>query len=437
MHMPRRPRKIFRSTLLGPFLVALLSTSVLEAQLDIPRGGGSRGQRGEGAELPNKPRKPGTFGRGNEGAGGLDLPEREGGPVGVLQDPDGYTPDPAGRARFLVDQVKRERKLESAVVEEATEGLVLLGDVGRDAARTLLATKSAPSLATGVRVLLRVGGPQDRQRVVERLRRKVPTKIASVLLRELAEANPVLTSPEFLIELLGHPTGGMRTAAQRMLDGKLEVSHFAHLNELLGSKQRDTRLRAVELLATLDDPAVERVLTARLSDKAPNVARAAAAALAMKPGDVADALLLERAFRVKPIDRGGAYALIAIVDREDRSGRALLSDEHVERLRPELRNTSLLVAGAAACSMAGIGFRSERSTEYDWLDLSVPHQLVRVSSGAEFHKDFGSLQEPAQRRLELLSGESFGTDGARWTQWWKSGHAGFRARRAIIELQPG
>ncbi|MEX1025214.1 MAG: HEAT repeat domain-containing protein [Planctomycetota bacterium] len=420
-----------RSLRVGPLvklvLALWLAAPGLGAQLDIPAGGRRVPARPAGPELPPVP-------GGGASTGELELPEGRTS-TGALAST--YSADDEGRARFLFDQLDTARKLDSTIVAEAEEQLARLGEVGLAAARRALAGNTDATLLVATRVLLRGGTPDDRRRVADRLTRKLPSRVATLVLDALAAADPVIVSPDYLVRLLDHPTGGMRTAAARRLNGKVDARHFAALTKVLRASRRDTRQRAVELLATIDDPAVERALVDKLGDSASTVAWAAASALADRVSETLDEALLERALGAGHFDRGAAYALLAIAEREDRSRRSLLDDGHVERLRDALRSKDALVVGAAATALAGIGFHSAVPGPRQWLDQTVPHELVRIASGAEFHADFASLQGPVQRRLQRISGQAFGSDGGEWARWWTEAAPNFRARRAVIALAPG
>jgi hypothetical protein len=146
--------------------------------------------------------------------------------------------------------------------------------------------------------------------------------------------------------------------------------------------------------------------------------------------------LRRRAFDQPWILRDGAYAILALVEREDARLMVCLEDRHVTVLLDGLAVSDPFVSGACAAALAGIGFRSASLGPPEWLDRAVPDRLVRAVSGLEFHNDFSSLQRPATRRLSLISGESLASDGPAWGLWWSRARPTFRARRAVIEATP-
>ena len=436
--------------LLLAVLGALALGSAPAAQLDLP---------GRGAGKEQEPIEPGTS-RGNldlpaarrpavgpATAGGAPPAAGELGPAApalALPGEEPYPADPSGAARFVMDRLLTVGDPDGTVALAAVASLGSLGEAGLAAAREGLESPRPAVLVTAARVLARHGTGEDRARLVARLRRPLPAGAAEPALAALVDADPVLGSPRLLVELLAHPTGALRSAAERRLVPLLASEHVPLLAVHLGSDRPDTRLSAVQLAGRLGaDPAARRLLVDRLGDPAAKVARAAAGHLAAAAAD--PALVEELLARVEgaafehgaPLPgRGAAYALLAIVEREDLWSEVHLEDEHVAVLLTWLRAPDELVAGAAASALAGIGFRSTRSREMGWLDREVPHQLVRLVSGAVFHRDFSALRDPAQRRLGLLTGLSFGSDGPAWQRWWAGAAEGFHARRAVLAVEP-
>lgn len=428
--------------------LALAAPAAAAVQLDIP---GRRGPveppkedagEAEGQEPERGPDAPGTP------RGGLELPQRHA-PAAPTPPaaPDArgdeelpaasYSADPSGAARFVLDQLLTVSDADASVALRAVESLGALGEPGLVACREALSSQKPATLVTAARVLALYGAGHDRERLAQRLRAPVPASAAEGLLRILLDADPVLGSPRFLIDLLSHPTGSMRAAAQRRLEPLLQPEHVPLLAAHVRSERADTRLRCVQLAGRLPaDPAARRLLCERLADPAARVAKGAADVLAVGADEELQATLLERAFGARDPDRAAAYALLTLVEREDMAGDVVLDDAHVEDLLRWLRSADPLVAGASAAALAGVGFRSERSRDMAWLDRDVPHALVRLVSGEVFLPDFSSLRDPVQRRLALLSGCSFGSDGPGWQRWWEASAESFRARRAVLALAP-
>ncbi len=428
----------------GLGILALLVGSA-SAQLDLPakskkaspgtKEKTSRSKRG--LDLPSRP--VGDLAPGSEPQG-LDLPRGKAGaeerPVPPPEPPT-YEASFTGAAAFIFDELAKTREPNGGVARDAILSLVALGEPGLEAARTALGSDHAPTLVVGSRLLLRHGTAEDRVAVAERLRGRIPRDAAQPVLAELVERDPMLASPGYLVGLLDHRSGAMRVAVQRLLANEVGPEHLPLLATVLHAPRSDTRLRALELAARIDDPATLPMLLSRIGDEAPKTASRAADLLASREDESVERFLLDRAFTSEPIDRGGAYALLALIRIEERTGRSLLGDAHVPELVEAMSSSEPIVIGAAAAALAGVGFRSPSSREMAWLDLAVPHQLVRLSTGVVFHKDFASLQGPALRRLSLLSGKSFGTDGRAWQQWWEESARTFVARRAVIEVRPG
>ncbi|MDF1836427.1 MAG: HEAT repeat domain-containing protein [Planctomycetota bacterium] len=384
--------------------------------------------------------------------GGLDLPDlgKSKEPVNLPggaettqpERPTGTGPVPdtgaTGVAHGILDEVLRQRLTDLALVHTAAEGLVASGDAGLVAARERLDTKDGSVLLVVTRTLLLGGVPEDAELVANRLRTDVPPKVGRALVEQLIQLNPVQANPRLLCTLLDHPQKPVRVAAYKKLmsdgDGQraFPASWLPHLQPVLVSKRMDSRLRALELLAGIDDPSVtERVLDA-LADTRGRVARKAVDILVTWDDDAVDVQLQMRAFGSRWILRENAYAILALVEREDRYFEPRLHAGHVETLLKAMEMSDPLVHHTAALALAGIGYRMERAEDSPWLDGKVTEALVDVAAGVHFFDDRSSIQAPCVRRLQTLTGQGFGSSGPEWAKWWLRNRNGFRASRAAM-----
>jgi len=354
----------------------------------------------------------------------------------------------SGPAEFIYTELARQRHVDEALSLRAVESLLALGEDGVAAARRNLGADETPVLMTSARVLLRSGRPEDADLVCQRMLGRLPVSAGVQLLDLLVRSDPVRASPKFLAELLDHPHVGVRIEAQRRLTEDLSSPHgsgdstssrtdYVHLLEpALGSKRADTRQRAVEILARVEDPAATEVLLAHVADASANVVAAVTDALAGRTDPDLDSRLLGIAFRERWVLRTGACAVLALVEREDRQLRPILDASNVEPLLAGLESGDPFLAGSCAVGLAGIGFRSRDAAATPWLDQAVIDRLVATVSGKTFHSDLAALTPPAMRRLELLTGQTFGSDGPRWIEWWVQSREGFFARRAWLDVRP-
>jgi hypothetical protein len=346
-------------------------------------------------------------------------------------------------ARLLFGELARTRDLQRA--RTALERLLALGPAVLPVARAELGASQAAPLLAAARTCLVAGDDADRAAVAERLTRWLPAEVATELLAELLARDPVLATPQYLCGLLDHAAAAMRSAAFKALEERRASVPLQALAPLLQAERAAARAAALELVARLDDPLAWNLVASRFGDPSARIARRAAELLAAV--DRAEPLLLERAFpaeasrSVLAWDRARAYALLALVEREEARSLVLLEgrdvEARVEDLRAGLTSAQPLVAGACAVALARIGFRAGPSRVGAWLEREVPHLLVRSASGAEFHSDFSALEGPALRALALLTGEAFGADGDAWRRYWVEHAQGFRARHALIELTSG
>lgn len=339
-------------------------------------------------------------------------------------------------AGFILRQVAASDDVNASVVEKAVESLLGLGEDGLVTSRIVLHDNAAPVVVVAGRVLVRAGQAEDAERVVSRLRGSMPGRSGALVLDELVERNPVYGSPELLIELLQHPQKPVRIAARRHLDGKLGPEDLPLLEQILASKRTETRAIALELIEDIDDPAVLSLLFAHLDDRSSRVANGVIEALSARADDTIELELLARALPRQFILRENAYALLAIVERENVQLKAILEDRHIEPLLKGLRNSDPVVRGSCAAALAGVGYRSGQPFATTWLDRDVMGTMIHSISGREYHSDFTAMQPRVLARLRLLSGEDFGTDGPRWVQWWVDNRNGYYARRAFLAVPP-
>ncbi|MBM3986484.1 MAG: hypothetical protein FJ294_00820 [Planctomycetes bacterium] len=341
----------------------------------------------------------------------------------------------ANAASYVLAEVAKLRDVGSPMLEQATTSLVRMGEVGRAAALGALGSDHAPTFLVGLRALLASGEPLDAERALARLDERLPTAAASAAVEALCELAPARANVETLSRLLGHRQTPVRVAAQRRLAALGEALPASALATPLGHKDADTRLRATSLLESSRDPLATTLLLERLGDANGAVARRAVDALAPRAADGLDAELVVRAFAERGLLRRGAYALLALCEREDLRLEPVLGATHVPRLVEGLGSRDSLVAAASAAALAGIGFRSPEGLDTTWLDLGVPHRLVRAISAEDFSPDFSSIVPTAVRRLHLITGQNFGADGPRWVQWWSAHASGFRAARAAMAVR--
>ena len=433
----------------APALALALLAPSARAQLDLPeRPIRERSTPEETVDLPAGPAdslRDRVQGEGvGPGTGGLDLPAdlrgalpgadpHAGGPPVAGVQP--LVPDPGSLSRpveFILGELRKARGINDTLVQRAVLSLVTLGERGIEGARVALLSEEGPLILAGALVLMGSDDPMNAHMVRERLRGKLPRTEAAGIVDAVVTFEPSRASARYLAQLLEHPQGSVRTVAQRHLQAMDDPGVLQFLRGPMGSERTSTRLAAFTVAESLAHPARIEFLFAGLRDKSAKVASRAAQALAAVNDAAVQRELLVRAFGERWILREGAYALLALMEREDLHFVEVLDASHREPLLHGLDSSDSFVSGVCAAGLAGIGFRSPDPRTTPWLNREVPHALVRAVSGSEFHSDFSSLQRTAQRRLALITGESLGSDGPAWLDWWKASAAGFTARRAAI-----
>jgi HEAT repeat protein len=423
-------------------------------QLDLPDHGPRKSVDAEGGvELRSKPTGdlapkagpkvvkppldvgPGAAQPAQSGPQGPTTPGGAPGAQSGAEEAPAWEPGAASASGAVLDLLRTIENADDPRLFDAGARLIEQGPAGLSAARAALHGDGVGLVLGGARVLLAAGAPADHELVVQRLRRKLPTRASAALLTLLAERDPVRASPELLISLFDHPQGQLREAAAKRLVAVVAPEHVPVLAARLRAGSSETRRLVLDALARVSDPSARNLLLDSLSDSSAKVAARAAQLLANDDGAEAD--LLAAAFPVERKARPArrtAYSRIALVEREDRRAAALVGEDRVPELLADLASDDPLERGAAALLLSGIGFRAEGSRGFAWLDRAVPHELVRTLAGDEFHRDFSSIAAPAQRRMALLSGQTLGADGAAWQAWWIDSYGTFRAHRAVLDV---
>ncbi len=400
-------------------------------QPGIPDAGGSRGGN---LKLPRVPRAPvAPVGKGLAPRPAPDPAPAAQKPAEPAPRAEGVTP----AAQFIFTEAGKARGPDDGIAQRAVESLIALRDDGLAAARVYLFADQGVPVVIAARVLLRAGTGADADLVARRLESKLPISAGPTVLRALVERDPIRATPQLFAALLDHPHATLRSAAERELRRALDPSILPLLAAPLSSSRAETRGLALGLVAAIEGPAATDMILRVLDDPSARVASAAVQALGTRDQEDLDATLVQRAFAQRWILRPGAYALLAILEREDASQRAILSDAHVQPLLEGLSSNDPFRAGVCAAALAGIGFRSQRADVDTWLDGAVVDRLVLALSGKVFHDDYTALTGPALRRLRLLSGETLGPNGPGWVDWWVASRDGFHARRATLSLPPG
>ncbi|MEZ5974704.1 MAG: HEAT repeat domain-containing protein, partial [Planctomycetota bacterium] len=380
--------------------------------------------------------------------GGLDLPS--GAPVKAAT-PAPAPADPASpaapaqvgndasapAARSIFEDVARLRKPTHAQLESAADALLQLGTAARTEALRRLAGNDESALIVATRVLLSTGVAEDSQAVVQRLTQPLPPRASATLISQVIELNPVAASPRWLIGILGHKQKPARLAAFRQLQTLAERPNMRtedwlpDLAEVLETGTAHAREMALTLVGQMPLEATLQVVLGRLGDSSGQVAHLAVEILSRSNMEAVEAELLVRAFGSQWILRENAYALLALIEREDRTQKPVLHNGHVETLLKALEMNEPMVHGTAALALAGIAFRSEGQTPA-WLHPQVMDELVAVAAAITYFEDRQSLIDPTLRRLQQLTGNSFGNNGPAWAEWWIGVRSSFRPSRVAM-----
>ncbi|MAE47463.1 MAG: hypothetical protein CMJ86_11290 [Planctomycetes bacterium] len=374
-------------------------------------------------------------------AGGLDLPGQK---VGV-SDPAGTSGEALiqgghrgslrAAAQVIFAELARHRRTDDSLLDQALESLLGMGPEGREVCIEALASDHGPTVLVAGRYFLASSEGRDRDLVVQRLSSRTPGSVGGILLRMLHGLDPVRANPELLASLVNHPQNSLRAAAHNILKEEPRPEWIPFLLPALKSDIADARWRAADLIAGTGDAAAIPILLDHLHDPRAKVAQRVVEFMARFNSETIEAELMRRAFGQRWILRPSAYAVLALVEREDARQTPLLGPGHVDALLRGMNVKDPFVAGTCALALAGIGFRDENPSESPWLDSVVPNQLVSLIAGQVFFKDREALVGAAVRRLQMITSKSTGAVAGAWIKWWSENRRGFRASRAILPIQ--
>jgi HEAT repeat protein len=338
-----------------------------------------------------------------------------------------------------------QRGASASAIEHAALELLGHGAHGLSVAREALADARGPVLQCAARCLALGAQPQDLAALRARLMSTSAPDDALALHALIEALAPGVLDGPTCAALLDHPASAMRLRASRALASIAASGAAAHellpaLEASLASNRSDTRLRALEAVAGFRDEHARALLVRCLGDARAEVALRAARSLAERDSSTSDEQLRALALPSGPYDprarRVAAYALLALDARAQLGAQVALRSEDLGTVLARLRSGDALERGTAAIALASAGIVLAPVEEASWYDREVPHELVRILAGLEFHPDFSSLWPLAAQRMELLSGERFGHDGPAWRDWWVQNRDGFRARRAVVHATP-
>jgi len=411
----------------------LIFSSLATAQLDLPDRPAPK-PPGKGVDLG---RKAGgdlvAELKGKSQKGGLELPP--GAPAAKAPAPPAIAA-PTSAPEAIFAELKGVRDVDGDLVRDAAESLVSMGAEGLTAARSGLMLDDPASVVASARALLDGGSAADRKLVLKRAHKRLPTRSVGAVLDALVETEEPARQLDLLFDFCDHRQGGMRRHAAKLLSTR-KVG-LGHLLALAASKRSEARELAYQMMTGLEssDPAsVDDQLIAGLGDASTRVAAAASEGLASRilgPGQPTTVRLLQLA-RLRGLDdRGGAFALLSLIEAEDRLGQALIPFDESINLLVHMRSGSPFVQATTATALAGLGFRAESGAT--WLDLEVPHTLIASVAGDLYYPEYATVRPSALRRLEMITGQRFGDEGPLWKTWWIGHASSFHALRAVLPV---
>ncbi len=259
-----------------------------------------------------------------------------------------------------------------------------------------------------------------------------PTNGAALadLMAALIRIDPI-AGPRQLLPFLTHQVGRVRLAAQNALPAVLDPQYMPDLITLFKSRTAQTRAVAMDLMTRVPDSASRDEFIDALADPEVGVAAVAARHVARHGTETEFKKLL--ALARTGTQRQAAYALLALTEAEDVKGVVLIPDNESVRDRAlrMLQGDDPFYRGAAAIALANVSFRTDDATLRAIADKYLMPILIDTVAGGSFFNDYVAVEELGYRKMELISGESYGPTSSRWRAYWKRAENGFVARRQL------
>jgi HEAT repeat protein len=261
---------------------------------------------------------------------------------------------------------------------------------------------------------------------------KDPTNGAALaeLLSSIVRIDPV-EGPREVLPFLSHQAGRVRMAAMQAIPNPLDQRYAADAAEMFKSRNPGVRATAITLLTRIPEAITREELFLALLDPEVAVSNPAARHLAA----FGDETVLRR---LKDLAREGtlrqaAYALVALTLAEDSRGIVLVFDGDPVRDRAYamLHGDDPFYRASAAIFLSNVAFRSDDTALRELADRYLVSILLDAVAGGTFYNDYVAIEELAYRKLELLSGESYGQSSLKWRGWWQGAADGFKARHQL------
>jgi HEAT repeat protein len=365
----------------------------------------------------------------------------------VLPKPQAQEPAPTPQApRDALQEMFHRRALElrrSLHLPRSKEDALLrrfAEDFDRVPERALLLLRTADAdLGHGLlRLLQTFGRPAD----ADELRFLLLTRTLGDATRLAVETMAMLAGPQgkdLLFECLTSSRPQVRKHAEDQLVARVSVDDEERLSILSRQERDDIRVKSLRLLGGVPTATARARLVTALAET-PMLAEAASLALLSQGEAAVDAL---REIVQKPaVGRSFGYACLVLALLEERLGTVLFDESMRTNMVAELTMPDPFQRAAVAIGMAGMAWRSTDTTGTAYADAQVVHNLVHVVSPGTFVSHLALLQDPAQRRLEMLTGKAFGVRQILWREWWTEmagtpGWVGSRQRVAVTAENAG
>ncbi len=282
-----------------------------------------------------------------------------------------------------------------------------------------------------LRVLEATGNKKAARIIVDALALKSFRLVTNTAIKVAYKLDHEFTRP-YLFRWLASRHAQLRKEAEKFLRTRIGPGDVETLGQLVYSKRKDTRLRALRLLSRLSVPGSEKYFIHALSDKAVVCAKQAAFGIS---------LFVPFPEEVKAIIREGplggkrfGFAVLAAVMHDAKYGDSVMDPGWKDALLKGLKSSDPFIRTVSATALALLSFYSSDLEGKKFKDTEVMDTLVRAITVKEFFPEFGIVIGPAEEAARLLAGKKGKFTAGEWKSWWEIHSDTFVANRAALDL---
>ncbi len=263
-----------------------------------------------------------------------------------------------------------------------------------------------------------------------------PTNRAGLpwLMDSLVRLDPLM-GPAEVMPFVTSSAGGVREAAMKAMPAVLDARYADQVRALCESQKPQIRTTGFILLSRIPGTADLPIWIDAFLD--PEVAVADTSSRYLATHATKDGITKLVALAKDGVMRSSAYSMLTLAGVEETARGWVIPEDDAalrERALKFLQGDDPFHRASAAVLLASVAFRARDAALRDIADRYLVPILLDAVAGGTFFNDYVAVEGAVFRRLELLSGESFGPNAPKWRSWWTRSRDAFKARRRIVAI---